>query len=114
MRPKDRFSKITHMWTIAMFDLPMDTAEKRKIYTKFRKELLAEGFCMLQLSVYARFCESHAHCETFARRIQQVMPPDGQVRIFNLTDKQFGEMKLLWGRNKPQPPEPPPEQLLLL
>lgn len=44
------------MWLFAMFDLPTDTTEDIRNYTRFRKTLLQLGFDMLQFSVYARYC----------------------------------------------------------
>ena len=34
-----------------MFDLPVETSEERKEYRKFRKNLINEGFIMIQYSV---------------------------------------------------------------
>ena len=77
-----------------MFDLPMDTRKARREYTRFRKTLLTEGFSMLQLSVYARYCPSEeATCAHF-RRIWGVLPPAGQVRLLCVTDRQFGKMEV--------------------
>ena len=39
-----------------MFDLPVETSEERKEYRKFRKNLINEGFIMIQYSVYVRVC----------------------------------------------------------
>ena len=36
------------MWVIAMFDLPTDTPRARKAYARFRKDLLNDGFTMMQ------------------------------------------------------------------
>lgn len=44
------------MWLIAMFDLPVLTKPERKAATIFRNDLLDEGFEMVQLSVYYRWC----------------------------------------------------------
>ena len=108
----NQFSKYQHMWIFAMFDLPVTTEERKREYQHFRKALCADGFMMLQYSVYARFCESRAHATKFARHIRGFMPPEGQVRVLFVTDKQFEDMLLLIGRRK-QKPEDPPEQLLL-
>ena len=42
------------MRVLIFFDLPTETAKDRKIYSKFRKLLINEGFIMLQESVYAK------------------------------------------------------------
>ncbi len=46
------------LWLIAMFDLPTETLENKRDYTRFRKGLLKDGFMMLQYSVYARYLPS--------------------------------------------------------
>ena len=43
-----------YMRMILMFDMPVETAEERKAYRKFRKFLINEGFIMHQFSVYSK------------------------------------------------------------
>lgn len=95
------------MWQFAMFDLPVDTKEARRDYVRFRKLLLSNGFCMLQHSVYARFCRSEESSETIRRRIRANLPPDGEVRLVSVTDRQFGKMEIYRGEKRTQPEEPP-------
>lgn len=42
------------MRVLVMFDLPTETSENRRNYTKFRKYLIKSGFMMMQQSVYVR------------------------------------------------------------
>lgn len=42
------------MRLMIMFDLPVETSEERKEYRKFRKNLINEGFIMIQYSVYVK------------------------------------------------------------
>jgi CRISPR-associated protein Cas2 len=100
------------MWLFALFDLPVDTKPHRKAYAKFRKSLIAEGFTMLQFSVYARYCASEESSDAFRRRLRTEIPDDGQVRLVAITDRQFGKMEIFNGK-KPVGVEKPPEQLLL-
>jgi CRISPR-associated protein Cas2 len=95
-----------------MFDLPVDTKKARKEYTRFRKILLSEGFLMMQLSVYARYCASEEAGEAHRGRIHAALPPDGQVRLLSVTDRQFGKMEVYYGKMR-EPTEQPPQQLLL-
>ena len=46
------------MWVIAMFDLPTLTPQDRRAYARFRKDLIEDGFTMMQYSVYCRHCAS--------------------------------------------------------
>ena len=100
------------MWLFAMFDLPVDDKEKRREYAAFRKELLKEGFVMLQFSVYARFCGSEERTDVFRRKLQKVLPPEGQVRLMAVTDHQFGKMQVFFGKKRYET-EGIPEQIML-
>ena len=42
------------MRMLCMFDLPVETEEERRAYRIFRKNLMQEGFVMMQYSVYVR------------------------------------------------------------
>lgn len=100
------------MWLMAMFDLPVVEKEDRKQYTRFRKFLLSEGFIMLQFSVYAKFCSSRVYGDTELKHIKDSLPPDGQIRLVMVTDKQFGEMFVFHGKIR-EKVEEAPEQLML-
>lgn len=43
-----------YMRVLVLFDLPMVSAQERRIYSKFRKYLIKNGFLMLQESVYCK------------------------------------------------------------
>ena len=88
------------MRLFVFFDLPVSKKEQRKIASKFRKELVNEGFVMLQFSVYCRVCRGQDIVDREIRRIQQILPPEGNVRVLQVTDKQYGNMKLLVGTIK--------------
>lgn len=100
------------MWLFAMFDLPVDTKDARRQYARFRKALLADGFCMLQFSVYARYCPSEEASEIYRRRVESCLPPDGQVRLLAVTERQFGKMAVFFGRKRHRTEDPPPQLLL--
>lgn len=100
------------MWVLAMFDLPVDTKAARREYTRFRKKLLQDGFTQLQYSVYIRHCASEENAEIHAQRVEVALPPDGEVRVLSITDKQFERMRVYWGKARKRT-EPPPAQLEL-
>ena len=100
------------MWVLAMFDLPTDTKQARRRYTQFRKHLLQDGFTMMQYSVYIRHCASDENAQAHVRRVEREVPPDGEVRILTITDKQFERMRIFWGKQR-KVPECPPQQLVL-
>ena len=100
------------MWLFAMFDLPVTTKAARRRYTQFRKLLLTEGFTMLQFSVYARHCASEESSDIIKSHIRSSLPPDGQVRLLPVTDRQFGKMEVYFGKKR-QETEDPPTQFML-
>lgn len=101
------------VWLIVMFDLPVDDADARRRYTKFRGELLKDGFLMLQFSVYGRFCASEEAADVHRKRVRRSIPEFGEVRIIHVTDKQFAKMEVVMGK-RPKPPEEAPPLLLLM
>ena len=112
MCPPPDLSGYKAVWIFALFDLPVTTREHRRQYARFRKELLKEGFSMLQYSVYARYCPSEESGLGHRRRISLVLPPRGQVRLVSVTDRQFEKMEVFYGKER-APGEEPPQQLML-
>jgi len=100
------------MWVLTMFDLPVDTKKARRQYADFRKSLLQDGFTRMQFSVYIRHCPSEENAAVHAQRVERNVPPDGEVRILTLTDKQFERMRIFWGKMR-VPPESAGRQLEL-
>ena len=60
------------MRLMIMFDLPVETSEERKEYRKFRKNLINEGFIMIQYSVYVRVCVNKKSAEFTEKRIYRM------------------------------------------
>lgn len=100
------------MWLFAMFDLPTDSDKAKKAYVRFRKLLLGHGFTMLQYSVYARHCASEDSTAAIRDSIRGQLPPDGQVRLLAVTDRQFGKMEVYCGTKRDET-EDPPAQIML-
>lgn len=100
------------MWIIAMFDLPTDTPKARKAYARFRKDLLEDGFTMMQFSVYARHCASIENADVHVERMGKRVPGAGEVQFLTITDNQFGRIKVYAGKIR-QPTQRSPAQLQL-
>jgi CRISPR-associated protein Cas2 len=91
------------MWVLVFFDLPTETSEERKIYARFRKELLNDGFNMFQFSIYCRHCSSRENAEVHINRIKAFLPEKGHIGIITITDKQFGMMEIYYGKKQREP-----------
>lgn len=85
------------MRVLCMFDLPVETEEERRAYRIFRKNLIKEGFVMIQYSVYARVCPSREYANRLENRIRKNLPAEGNVCLLCVTEKQYTDMKLLVG-----------------
>jgi len=97
-RQEYAFSGYKSMRLITMFDLPVKTKQERKIYSKFRKHLLALGLSMIQFSVYVRFCASEELAQKYRKSVRNALPECGHVRIITLTDRQFEKMENYAGK----------------
>ncbi|MBY0313641.1 MAG: CRISPR-associated endonuclease Cas2 [Phycisphaerales bacterium] len=100
------------MWLFAMFDLPVHDKELRKKYARFRRDLLNEGFTMMQFSVYARHCASEESAAAIRQRVRACLPAHGQVRVMGVTDRQFGKMEVYFGKTRKKTEEPPLQFML--
>ena len=98
------------MWLLVCFDLPVLTKVQRHEATTFRKNLLKDGFAMMQYSVYIRPCASNEAMQVHITRVKCMTPPEGMVSILRITDKQFSQTINFFGRKR-KPPPPAPVQL---
>jgi CRISPR-associated protein Cas2 len=101
----ERLNAYRIMWILVFFDLPTETKKERKIYARFRKEIMADGFQMFQFSIYLRHCSSRENAIVHIQRVKRILPAKGHVGIMCVTDKQFGMMEIFRGTelvNAPQ------------
>ncbi|HNZ27693.1 MAG TPA: CRISPR-associated endonuclease Cas2 [Spirochaetota bacterium] len=95
------------MWLFVFFDLPVANKKDQKNAAKFRKNLLNDGFTMMQFSVYIRHCASKEAMKTHVQRIEAFIPPKGSVSMVSITDKQYGDIINFWGQKEaPKPRQP--------
>jgi CRISPR-associated protein Cas2 len=95
---RHRLNAYRIMWVLVLFDLPTETKKDRKLYAKFRKEIMADGFNMFQFSIYLRHCPSRENADVHIQRVKKILPPKGNVGIMCITDKQFGMMEIFRGK----------------
>ena len=101
------------MRVLVMFDMPTNNKRERKLYAKFRKYLIQDGFMMLQYSVYMRICKGVASANRHLDKISLIVPPKGYIRGLILTEKQFDNMRLLLGKPSDNEKAHAPKQLTL-
>ena len=87
-------------WLIVIFDLPVTTKKERRLATKFRNDLLDEGYLMLQYSVYARCAVTLEKKTSLINELKRINPGTGNVQCFYITDAQWGQSVILHSTTK--------------
>lgn len=106
----DKLNEYRVLWVLVLFDLPTETKKDRKVYAKFRKNLLEDGFTMFQFSIYLRHCPSRENADVHTKRVRRWLPAKGNIGILTITDRQFGQMELFYG-HEPKEVNPGWQQL---
>lgn len=88
------------MRIIVFFDLPVKTAKEKKIYTTFRRNLIKDGYFMIQYSVYGRLCNGVDSVDKYTERLQKIIPSVGSVRVLTVTEKQYASIRIFAGEKK--------------
>ena len=86
------------MRMLLFFDLPTISSENLKAYRNFVKNLKKEGFYMIQESVYVKMVLNNAAAEPVKSKINGFLPPEGNIMILVITEKQFSNMSILLGK----------------
>ncbi len=95
------------MWLFVFFDLPTNTKKQRHAAARFRKDLVQDGFTMMQYSVYIRHCASKESMEVHLKHVKTVIPEEGIVSALQVTDRQFGNTVNFVGQRSTPPPKTP-------
>jgi len=85
------------MRILVFFDLPVETAKDRKIYSNFRKFLIKEGFIMMQKSVYTKLALNNSIANSIKDKIYKNKPRKGIVQMLTITEKQFSSIEFITG-----------------
>lgn len=80
-----------------MFDMPTITIEDRKNYSKFKDNLIDDGFIMIQYSIYVRICKNQDDITKHINRVKMFTPEKGNIRLLQVTEKQYEQMIMLRG-----------------
>ncbi len=83
------------MRILVFFDLPTETATDRRVYSKFRKFLIKEGFIMMQESVYVKLVLNTSITNSVKEKVNKNKPPKGIIQMLVITEKQFNSMEYI-------------------
>lgn len=87
------------MRILVFFDLPTETLENRREYTKFRKLLIKTGFMMMQESVYSKIALNQTVVSSVTEIIKKNRPSEGLVQLLTITEKQYSKIEFITGAN---------------
>lgn len=88
------------MRLLLFYDLPTNTAAERKIAAVFRKDIIKEGFLMLQESVYCKLTLNDTVAKGVRDRLAKIKPKCGNIMLLTITEKQFNSIEFLLGSNQ--------------
>ena len=85
------------MRVIVFFDLPVETKSDRRAYSKFRQNLIKNGFVMMQESVYSKLALNQSVADSVCAEVRKIKPSKGLVQMLTITEKQFSKMEMVVG-----------------
>ena len=88
------------MRVIVFFDLPTESGEDRRQYSKFRKFLIKKGFLMMQESVYCKLALNTTVADSIVQAVKANKPSSGLVQLLVITEKQFSRMEFVVGTSQ--------------
>lgn len=90
------------MRLVVLATVPQETRHERKVARQFGNALFKMGFSLLQEGVYTRAVDGRASAASFERKLSACCPECGMVRLFVMTERQFGESVLLTANESSQ------------
>lgn len=85
------------MRIIVMYDITIDDASDSLAYLNFRKQLLKNGYIMMQYSIYSKCINTKTKLPLEIKKISKKVPTKSKIRILTVTEKQYGDMIYLSG-----------------
>lgn len=107
-----RANQYRSMWVFVSFDLPVQTDQHKREYTRFRKRIMKDGFVMQQYSLYIRHAGSREQAQVHMERVRRGLPRSGKVMMYMITDRQWGMVETFFGP-KPARRSASPSQLMM-
>ena len=69
-----RLNEYRILWVLVFFDLPTESKKERQIASRFRKDIMKDGFAMFQFSIYLRHCSSRENADVHIKRVKKSLP----------------------------------------
>ena len=85
------------MRLVIFFDLPMTTKKEKRVFSRFRKYLIKNGYMMMQYSVYCKIFPNRDAAVKHVSILRKNVPNDGQIRLLMVTEKQYSKIEIIVG-----------------
>lgn len=85
------------MRILLLYDMPMNSKEYQKTYSKFHNNIKKLGYYMLQYSVYTKVIQNDTSLEQNKTKLKQIIPKIGNIIIIKITEKQYQNITYLSG-----------------
>ncbi len=85
------------MRIMIIFDLPTVESYEKKEYRQFRKELIKNGYIMIQFSVYLKSFNHQIKLNDEVIKISKYIPKSGNIRAILLTEHQWANAAFICG-----------------
>lgn len=92
-------SAYKYMRILVMYDVPNNSSEENKEYSKFRKLLIKNGYTMMQYSIYIKCLNVKTKYKSEVKKISKSLPSHGNIRVLAITEKQYQDMIFLRGES---------------
>ena len=102
------------MRLLVLFDLPMVSKNEIRIYNKFRKCLVENGYCMMQYSIYIKSFNNRDSCVKHIDVLKRYVPKQGQIRIMMITERQYENIEIIVGGMSRQETFSAPNPMIIL
>lgn len=102
------------MRLIVFFDLPMISKNEVRIYNKFRKWLIENGYIMMQYSIYVKSFNNRDSCVKHIDILKRYVPKQGQIRIMMITERQYANIEIIVGGISRQEQLSSPDPMVIL
>lgn len=102
------------MRLILFFDLPMVEKSDIRVYARFRKWLLKNGYIMMQYSIYSKVFANRDATVNHIIQLKRNVPPKGQIRVMMVTEKQYASIEIIVGKVSVQESFTSTESVVLL
>ncbi len=93
-------SQYRQMKLLVFYDLPTVTKLDVSEHTKFRNNLIKQGYVRIQESIYLKHFFNHVEMNKGMLRIEKILPKNGDIRLLPITNKQYEKQMVVIRGNR--------------